>query len=348
MQSIPSSIQSPLTPLDGGDAVELTVYIGASRPGIGSALYDELEHAYCDRGLRISHRFTAAESFGRSRHPRHDTSADLSPPVAVVAVDDGPTITSALGAASPLVPDTLVTLAPTAIVRHTPQTPEIGSSQPAQLVIHCRRGHGRDDPQGVRGVLETLRRNGIAGATALGRGEGTIGGTRHSPHLFSPAAEGPMMVVSIDHADVFARAAPSLLALPQVELITATPIALCKWRGHRTPAPAPAPDAPPWSRITLYTGGETPLAWRPAHLELVERLHKLGAPGVTALRGTIGYSLGDPRRPHQRWYRHTRTPMMTTIIDTPDHADQWLRAIDEVTHSDGLVTHEFVSAHRLM
>ena len=40
--------------------------------------------------------------------------------------------------------------------------------------------------------------------------------------------------------------------------------------------------------------------------------------------------------------------MVTTIVDTPDHADKWLRAIDEFTHDDGLVTHEFVSSHRLM
>ena len=79
-----------------------------------------------------------------------------------------------------------------------------------------------------------------------------------------------MMVVAIDHADVFARAAPTLLALPQVKLITAKPIALCKWRGHRTPAPARSADTPPWSRITLYTCGETLLAWRPAHLQLVD------------------------------------------------------------------------------
>jgi hypothetical protein len=52
----------------------------------------------------------------------------------------------------------------------------------------------------------------------------------------------------------------------------------------------------------------------------------------------IGYALSG---------RET-TPMVTTIIDTPDRAGRWLRAIDDVTDDYGLVTHEFVSAHRLM
>ena len=73
--------------------------------------------------------------------------------MAVVAVDTGPTITATLGAASSLVPNTLVTLAPTAIVPHTPQRLGLLGSQPTQLIVHCRRGHGRGDPRGARGVL---------------------------------------------------------------------------------------------------------------------------------------------------------------------------------------------------
>ena len=89
------------------------------------------------------------------------------------------------------------------------------------------------------------------------------------------------------------------------------------------------------------------LGWRPEHLEVVRRLRKLGAPGATVLRGTTGYALGDPLRPDRGWPGQRRTTV-TTIIDTPDHAARWLKAIYDVTADNGLVTHEFVSAYHLM
>jgi PII-like signaling protein len=348
VQPTPASDPSQPRSLDSGEAVELTVYFDAPRPGVASSFYDALESEYVDRCLRVSHRFTAAESFGRSRRVRHDTSPELDPPMVMVAVDAFPTINSALSSISSSVGDLLVTLAPTEIVLRTAHTLQTLGSEPAELAIHCRRGRSREDPHGVGGVLEHLRRHGIAGATALGRGEGTIAGQRHRQRLLSPSPDGPMMVVSIDQADVFARAMPSLLAMPQVELITVKPIFLCKWRGRREPPPAPTADQPAWSRITLYAAGDGLLGWRPEHLELVGRLRKLSAPGVTVLRAALGYALDDPLRPARGWSMKRTAPMVTTIVDTPDHAAQWLQAIDEVTHDYGLVTHEFISAHRLM
>jgi PII-like signaling protein len=348
VQSIPTSDLSQFTSFGSGDAVELTVYFDPQRERGRSSFYDAVENEYVDRGLRISHRLSAAEGLGRSAQVRADTSTDVDPPLVVVAVDAGPAISSALGSVSSLVDDMLVTLAPTEIVFAAARPLQKLGPAPAELVVHCRRGNGRGDPHGVGGVVEELRRHGIAGATVLGRGEGTIAGRRYRPRLLSPSPDGPMMVVSIDSADVFARAAPSLLAMPQVEMMTAKPIFLCKWRGRREPPPAPTTDRPAWSRITLYAPGDTLLAWRPAHLDLVQRLRKLGAPGVTVLRGATGYALRDPLRPDRGWFEQRSAPTVTTIVDTPDHADQWLQAINDITEDDGLITHEFVSAHRLM
>jgi PII-like signaling protein len=347
VQSIPTSDLSQLTSFDSGGAAELTVYFDPSEPGLQACFYDALEREYLVRGLRVSHRLRATESFGRSRHVHNDRSADFDPPMVVVAVDAVPTIDSALASVSSLGGEVFVTLAPTEVVTRTSRAVETLGSAPAELVIHCRRGRSRDDPHGVGGVLEELRRQGIVGATALGRGEGTLAGQRHRPRLLSSSPDGPMMVVAIDQANAFARATRSLLALPQVALITVKPIVLCKWHGRSQPPPAPSADRPAWSRITLYTGGRW-LDWHPEHHALIQRLRKLGAPGVTTLRGTDGYALGDPLRHDHGWFRHRTAPMVTTIVDTPDHTAQWLRAIDDVTADDGLATHEFISAHRLM
>jgi PII-like signaling protein len=341
--SDPSQPRSP----GSADALELTIYVDPLRDGGRSSFYDALADEYAHRGLKVSYRLPVAESFGRLGKLRQDNSAEIDSPLLVMAIDASSNIRSALGAVSTLIGDALVTLASTEIVFGAEALQRLGM-QPAELVVHCRRGTGRADPHGVGGVIEQLRRHGIAGATALGRAEGTTAGQRHRPGLLSPSPDGPTMVVAIDSADVFARAAPALLPLPQVELVTAKPIALCKWRGRREQPPAPSADRPAWSRITLYAAGEASLGWRPEHLELIKRLRKLGAPGATTLRGTTGYALSDPMRPERGWHGHRTAPTVTTIIDIPDHATRWLRAIDEVTDDNGLVTHDFISAYRLM
>jgi len=347
-------------PLDVGAAVDECEQPGRARggdaecvgelPGRESAQlaggHDRTE--YADRGVRISHRLTPTESFGRSRRVRKDTSPERDPPLVVIAVDARPTISAALASFPSSVADILVTLCPTEIVSGTARALHSLGAEPAALVVHCRRGRSRHDPLGVGGVVEQLRRDGVAGATALGRGEGTIAGHRHRPGLLSPAPDGPMMVVSIDHADVFARAMPSLLTMPQIELITVKPVFLCKWQSRRQDPPTPTADTPPWSQITLYATGEAWLDWRPQHSRLLARLRQLGAPGATVLRGTIGYALSDPSQATRKRFDHPAAPMVTTIIDTPDQAGEWLRAINELTEHHGLVTHEFVAAHRLM
>ena len=156
-----------------------------------------------------------------------------------------------------------------------------------------------------------------------------------------------MMVVSIDYADVYARAVPALLAMPQIELLTVKPIFLCKWRGRRQDPPMRTADLHAWSRITLCSDGDSLLGSRPEHPEIIQRLRMLGAAGATVLRGTSGYALGDPTRPGRPWSRHRSTPSVTIVVDASDHAAQWLRAIDQITGDHGLITHEFISAYRL-
>jgi hypothetical protein len=123
------------------------------------------------------------------------------------------------------------------------------------------------------------------------------------------AVLGPPTVISIDDAGIIARTAPSLLALAQVELITIKPIRLCKARGRRYQPPAPTADQPAWSRITLYSDGETLLGWHPEHLELVQRLRELGAPGER-----YGAAPSDTR------HRRLRTRNPRVHLRSPPHA----------------------------
>ena len=117
-----------------------------------------------------------------------------------------------------------------------------------------------------------------------------------------------MMVVSIDQADVFARATPSLLAMPQVELMTVTPIFLCRWRGRREPPPAPTADRPAWSRIKLYTAGEALLDWRPDHDELSPTTAQAGR---ARRHGAARHNRLRNRRPassHPGWFKCRTAP----------------------------------------
>ena len=173
MRSISTSDQSPLRSIGSGEAVESFIYFDPARQHVGSSFYDTLENATA--AFRISHRLIAAEGLGRSGRIRNDTTAELDPPAVIVAADTATTINAILCSAP--VADVLVTLAPVEIVVEGAEALERLGFEPAELVVHCRHGSDRDDRQGVGGIVEELRRHGIAGATALGRGQGTIAGT---------------------------------------------------------------------------------------------------------------------------------------------------------------------------
>jgi PII-like signaling protein len=342
LASLSTSALFPPETFGQDSGLELALYFDTARR-IGKRSLDDALLDECDRRcVRVAELLPVVEAFGRSRRVRNERS-DADPPLVLVTVDSSAAIASAVEVITATVPDVFATVAPVRLISPASDVLDEFATAPVQLAIHCRQGRHRHDPHGIGAVLESLRRSGVAGATALHAREGTVFGDRPRGGLFSSSSErAPTMVSSIDEADVLARAAPSLLALPQVELLTAKAIDICKSRGRRRPLPDATPDGSWWSRLTLYAHEDAVASWRPDRRSLLARLRKAGAPGATMLRGSLGYALDDPLAPTGHWFAFGEAPVIATIVDRCDRIGPWLELIDDVTGDDGLVTHERV------
>jgi CBS domain-containing protein len=88
-------------------------------------------------------------------------------------------------------------------------------------------------------VLDLLRQEGVAGATAL-RGLAGYGarGQVHTATLVELSSELPVVIIFVDRADRVARIMPRLTEMVQVGLISTTPVTVIQ-TSHRTPGPFP-------------------------------------------------------------------------------------------------------------
>jgi PII-like signaling protein len=332
-------------PVPASSALELTAYFHADeragRRGLGRALLEE----YARFGLRTSVLVECAEGFGRSRRVRSDRFEATwgGVPIVVTAADVSERMIGATRAVERLVAHGLVTLDGIELITEPAEPSKALGPDAAELAIHCRSGRGRDDPDGVGGVIEQLRRSGVSGATALTGREGTVAGEHRGSRVFLYRPDAPAIVLAVDKANALALAVPPLLALPQVELLTAKPIAICRYRGRRQDAIETSPDPRHWCKLCIYSDGEAGDGFLPAHVALEYRLRKAGARGVTVMRGRVGYALGAPLRPDRGWFPRRQFPMVTTIVDTSDRIIEWLELVDELTGTDGLVTCEPVT-----
>lgn len=95
----------------------------------------------------------------------------------------------------------------------------------------------------------------------------------------------------------------------------------------------------------VYTSESELHDGEPIHRALIRRLRQSpAARGATAVRGVWGFH-GDHEPHGDRFFQLGRqVPVVTIIVDTPDHIAQCFDIIDELTHEHGLVTTEMVPA----
>lgn len=279
------------------------------------------------------------EGFGRRRRLR---GASAEGPVPLIVVATAPNDASA-GAFA-----TLLAHLPAGIVTTWCRVARLDAAveplvalgdHEAQLVVHCRSGTGRDDPAGIGGVTELLRRHGVAGATALSGGAGTVDGAHFQQHVLAPAPAVPARVIAVDAASRLSAAVPALVACDAVDLVTARPIWVWKRRGRLGGTPIGV-DADGWRVLSVFTADDT--NWNSPHRELLARLRVAGAAGATVVPGRLGYARDGPLRPRRGWRGRRAAPMVTMIVDTRDRIAGWFEIVDEVTGDDGLVTCEAV------
>jgi PII-like signaling protein len=310
--------------------LKLTVYFGERDRADGGFLADALAAIFARHGLRMSVVLRGIAGFGAAQRLRTDRLLSLSEdlPVVSIAVDDPEPIEAALRDVEALRFGGLVTLER---ARSDVALPDDLRDE-AKLTIYAgRREH--------RPVVATLRRHGVAGATALLGVDGTVLGERRRARMRGGNEDVPILVVAVGPGDrvdaALAELGDRLHTLERVRVCRRDGAALGELRDHA------ADDPRLWQKVTVYTSEATG-----QHEHLVRRLRAAGAAGATCLRGTWGYH-GD-HAPHgdRLLQLRRRVPVVTVAVDAPANVARWAPIVEEVTARTGLVTSELVPTYR--
>ena len=288
--------------------LKLTTYFGERQRSGDRFMADALFDLYTRHEVGTSILLRGVEGFGAKHHLRSDVVLTLSEdlPLVSVAVDVPERIEGVLDEVHALERHGLVTLE-----RARSGDGELHGE--AKLTIYAAR---RDR---IGEIVTLLRRHRIAGAIALLGVDGTVDGVRRRAGLFTANPDVPIMIVAVGAAERVAAALPELRRWPT----TLERVRICKLDGQVLARPGQ--DAP-LEKLMIY-GAE--------HVELVRRLRRAGARGVTCVRGIWGYyGAQDPHGDRLLQLRR-RAPVVTVVVDTPEQIARCFDVIDE-----GLVTSE--------
>jgi PII-like signaling protein len=303
-----------------GERLELTVYFGERARADGGFLADAVAAIFARHELHLSVVLRGMAGFGAAQRLQTDRLLSLSEdlPVVTVAVDASDRIEAALRDVEALEFHGLATT----------ERDVAAPGQDAKLTVYARRGEHR-------GVVATLHRHGVAGATALLGVDGTVRGARRRARLVGDNRDVPVMVVSVGETD---RIHAAMAELRGVES-TLEHVRICRRDGAALAA-LPEAGGAGWQKVSVYTSEATG-----QHDDLVERLRRRGAAGATVLRGVWGYH-GD-HQPHgdRLLQLRRRVPVVTIMIDTPEQVARWAPVVEDVTATTGLVTSEVVPVY---
>jgi PII-like signaling protein len=336
------------------DCLKLTSYFG-ERTRVGRRLFaDTIMDLFGDSKVASSVLLRGAAGFGLKHHLRTDQSLTLSEdlPVAAIAVDTRPRIETLADTLSAMRPRGLIVLERARLLQH-----EIGPvvlpeqlHEATKLTIYVGRQERVYRTPAFLAVCDLLHRRGIDGATVLLGVDGTIHGQRARAEFFARNADVPLMITAVGNGETISRVLPELGGLLDRPLITLERIRVCKRDGQlfERPHELPAVDDRGrnlWQKLMVYSSESALHHGRPIHRQLIRRLRQSStARGATVLRGTWGFH-GDHDPHGDRLFQLGRhVPVLTIIIDRPDHIAASFDIVDEVTQEHGLVTTEMVPA----
>jgi PII-like signaling protein len=335
------------------DCLKLTTYFGERDRTEQGLLSDELMNLYGSHRLHVSVLLRGIGGFGRLHHLHTDRLLTLSEdlPVVSIAVDERHRIESMLGLVLQVKRKGLITLERARLL-----SGEIGAVQlPEQLgeatklTIYVGRQQRVSRTPAFIAVCDLLYRHGIAGASVLLGVDGTRQGRRYRAQLFGRNADVPMMIIAVGEGSKVSTVLPELGELLRDPLLTLERVRVCKRDGELLAEPHRLPGTDEhgmalWQKLMVYTSHATMHNGRPLHQEIIHRLRKSDAAGVTALAGIWGFH-GDHAPHGDKFFTLRRhVPVCTIAIDTPEQIANSFSIIDELTTEHGLVTSEMVPA----
>lgn len=335
------------------DCLKLTTYFGERDRTEGGLLSDELMNIYGAQRLQASVILRGIGGFGRRHRLHTDRLLTLSEdlPVVSVAVDERHRIESTLELVLAIEPRGLITLERARLlsgeIGAAPLPDQLGEA--IKLTIYAGRQDRVDGTPAFIALCDLLRRRGLSGATVLLGVDGTRQGRRFRARTFGWNAGVPIMIIAVGERAKIETVLPELGALIREPLLTLERVRVCKRDGELLAMPHELPGTDEhgmaiWQKLMVYTSNSTMHNGHPVHEEIIRRLRRSDAAGVTALQGIWGFH-GDHAPHGERFFQLRRhVPVCTIAIDTPERTANSFAIIDELTSEHGLVTSEMVPA----
>lgn len=336
------------------EALKLTSYVGERQRVDGRFFADVLLDTYEQHGVGTSILLRATAGFGLRHHLRTDRTLTMSedPSVVVVAVDRASVVEPLVPVVSGLQPQGMLTVERARIARGDMRPVPIpeGSGEATRLSIHIGRHERVYRVPAYVAICDLLKRRGVAGASVLLGVDGTAHGRRERAGLLDRNTDVPAMVLAVGDSSSIGRVLPELGGLLDRPAVTIERTQVCKRDGrllarpHRLAAEG-AGDLAVWQKLTVYSSEAQLHEGEPIHRAIIRRLRATtSARGATALRGVWGFH--GEHDPHGdrilQIGRHV--PVVTVVVDTPEHIQRSFDVIDELTREHGLVTAERVPA----
>jgi PII-like signaling protein len=351
----------------GGDAVKLGFHFGEHDRHRGRFLSEAVLELFEARELAAGVLLRGAEGFGAGQRLQTDRLLSLSEdlPLLALAADRRERIEPLAAAVAEIAGDGLLTLE-RARFAGPERRPEDEPHEEAKLTVYLGRRARRDGAPAHVAVVAALRRNGVAGATALVGVDGVAAGRRLRARFFGANSWVPALVVAVGERERIAAAVAELEQGETPPLATLEAIRVLRRDGRDLSAAASplrrcfpplfaeeerrreGKDAAEQRiRLTVYCSERSEFNRRSLYMELIRRLRAEGAAGATALRGVWGYH-GDHAPHGDRLLALRRhVPIVTSIVDRAAACERWLEIIAELTAETGLVTAERVPAARI-
>ena len=335
------------------DCLKLTTYFGERDRTEDGLLSDELLAIYGGHRLRASVLLRGIGGFGRLHHLHTDRLLTLSEdlPVVSIAVDERHRIEAVLEPVLQIYRKGLVTLERARLL-----SGEIGQvelpEQPGEatkLTMYVGRRERVDRTPAFIAVCDLLHRRGIAGAMVLLGVDGTRQGRRFRAQMLGRNADVPMMIIAVGEGARIAAVLPELRGLLDEPLLTLERVRVCKRDGELLGRPHELPGTDEhglalWQKLMVYTSHGAMHDGHPLHQEIIHRLRKAHAAGVTVVQGIWGFHGNDPPHGDRFLQLRRQVPVCTIAVDTPERTAESFSIIDELTSEHGLVTSEMVPA----
>jgi PII-like signaling protein len=328
----------------GGEALKLGFYFGEHDRHRGRFLSEAILDLFERRRLAVGILLRGAEGFGARQRLQTDRLLSLSEdlPLVAIAVDRSERIHPVAAEVAEIAGEGLLTLERARLAGSDRQVVDEPHEEVKLTIYTGRRARRRGVPAHV-GVVATLHRHAVAGATALIGVDGTVAGRRFRGRFFSANSWVPTMVVAVGERERIAAALTELESEDDPPLATLERVQVCRRDGLELGRPAGnASDSGPWTKLAVYCSERSEHRGHSLYMELVRRLRAEGGAGATALRGVWGYHGEHTPHGDRLLALRRHVPIVVTVIDIPSRSEHWFEIAAELTEETGLVTVEAV------